>query len=168
MQNTLTRWWFQRGSQLNYQPKQCTYYGQITQNYRTFTLFDSSEDEYFNDPCFNQNWNQPSNWIISPSRGNKTHLKTPPLSLHLAPVLSKSLVLKKATLSSSFVFSFDINVAALPHLLFSESNYGSAECTWEYSRQLTLKLGTYVSKTTPLWSSSWDWSTQSGTCELEN
>ena len=46
------------------------------------------------------------------------HLKTPPLSLHLAPVLSKSLVLKKATLSSSFVFSFDNNVASLPHLLF--------------------------------------------------
>ena len=101
----------------NYQPKQCTYYGQITQIYRTFAVFDSSQDGYFSDPWFNPNWNQLSNWIISPSRGNKTHLKTPP-SLHPAPVLSKSLVFKKATLSSSFVFSFDNSVVSLTHLLF--------------------------------------------------
>ena len=97
--------------------KQCTFYRQITQNYRAFALFDSSEDGYFSNHWFNPKWNQQSNWVISPSRGNKTHLKTPP-SLHPAPVLSKPLVLKKATLSSSFVISFDNNFASLTHLLF--------------------------------------------------
>ena len=133
-----------------------------------FALFDSSQDGYFNnDPCFNPNWNQQSNWIISPSRGNKTHLKTQP-SLHPAAVLSKSLVLKKATLSYLLHLCFPlIAMLLLCPPPFWQLNR-SAECTWEYSRQLTLKLGTYVSKTTPLWSSLGNWSTQSGTCELEN
>ena len=39
-----------------------------------------------------------------PQVGVIKHIKKTPLSLHPAPVLSKSLVLKKATLSSSFVF----------------------------------------------------------------